>query len=147
MRDRYKIKIVAMGHGGARVGDVYSYANKIPEDDALVLLEIGGNDILRRSSLKKYEKDLEKLLQLVCKPKRTVLMFGLPVPPFYPEVVVIQRRLSEKHGVILILRRYFGTILSGYENTVDGLHLNNQGHVRMGDMTWEIIKPLFGKKD
>lgn len=146
MVEKYNIEVVLMAHGGARVEDVFSYAEKIKDEDALILLEIGGNDILRRSSIRKYEKNLDRLLRLVSKPERTVLMFGLPVPPFHPEIVSIQRRLSAEYGVILIPRRYFASMLTGSENSHDGLHLSNQGHERMGDMTWEIIQPLFAEE-
>ena len=144
--EKYNIEVVPLAHGGARVEDVFSYIDKIKEDDALVLLEIGGNDILRRSSLKKYEENLDRLLAMVSRPERTVLMFGLPAPPFFPEIVLTQRNLSAKYGVILIPRRYFSDMLTGSANSHDGLHLSNPGHERMGEMTWEIINPLFGIK-
>lgn len=143
MAEKHNIEIKSYSVGGAKVSTMFNSAARIQDEDALILLEIGGNDILRRTALKQYESDLEKLLQIVCKPGRTVVMFGLPAPPFFPEIVSIQRSLSEKYGVILIPRRYFSSMLAGNENSVDGLHLSNSGHERMANMIWELLKPLF----
>ena len=143
--EKYNIEVKSYTIGGGRVSSMFFDAKRIKDEKALILLEIGGNDILRGTTPQKYEEDLEELLKIVVKPGRTVVMFGLPLPPFYPDFGVIQKKLSKKYGVILIPRRYFAAMLSGSENSVDGLHLSNAGHARMGDMTWEILKPLFGR--
>lgn len=144
LAERYGVEVVAYYVGGARVETMFSDAGRIGQDDSPVLLQIGGNDLLHRTPLAKYEKDLDKLMGMVCRPGRTVLMFGLPLPFFNAEFGEIQKRMSRKHGVILIPRRYFSCMLSGSANTVDGLHLSNLGHSRMADTTWGILKPLFG---
>lgn len=143
MAEQHQIEIKSYSIGGARVSTMFADAARIEDEDALVLLEIGGNDLLRGNSPRQYEEDLDKLLKIVAKPGRTVVMFGLPLPPFYPDYGVIQKKLSAKYGVILIPRRYFGSMLTGSDNSVDGLHLSNPGHERMANMIWEIMKPLF----
>jgi len=145
MAEKNNIEITSYSVGGARVEHMFYDAKRIKDENALVLLEIGGNDILRGTTPKKYEEALEKLLKLICQPGRTVVMFALPLPPFYPDFGIVQKRLSKKHGVILIPRRYFASMLSGSENSVDGLHLSNAGHQRMGNMIWELLKPLFSQ--
>ncbi len=143
LAERHGVEVVAYCVGGARVETMFFDAGRIGQDDSPVLLQIGGNDLLHRTPLAKYEKDLDKLMGMVCRPGRKVLMFGLPLPFFNAEFGEIQKRVSRKHGVILIPRRYFSGMLSGSANTVDGLHLSNRGHSRMADTTWGILKPFF----
>jgi acyl-CoA thioesterase-1 len=51
------------------------------DDNGLVLLEIGGNDVLGRTTAAEFHLGLEQLLESVCRPGRTVVMFELPLPP------------------------------------------------------------------
>ena len=67
-------------HGPDGVGP--SWKN-ISEDQAIVLLEIGGNDLLGSTSPSDFEKDLGGLLMRVCRPRFVVMMFELPLPPFH----------------------------------------------------------------
>jgi acyl-CoA thioesterase-1 len=118
----------------------------LKDEKAFVILEIGGNDILRRTSLKTFEGNLDKLLKKVCLPGRTVIMFELPFPPFSSKYCAAQRRTCRKYGVYLIPRRIFSEILTGEEKSVDGLHLSNYGHEHMAETVWGIIRNAFIKK-
>ena len=79
---QHGIKAVNLSVGGATISTAVSSADGIKDEKAFVILEIGGNDILRRTSLKKFKEELDKLLKKVCLPGRTVVMFELPFPPF-----------------------------------------------------------------
>ena len=50
----------------------------------MIVVEIGGNDILGGTPAKQFERDLDQLLSvLAVQENRQVLMFELPLPPFY----------------------------------------------------------------
>jgi lysophospholipase L1-like esterase len=144
--ERQGIKTVNLSVGGATLSSAYSNADGIKDEKAFVILEIGGNDILRRTSLKKFEESLDKLLKKVCLPGRTVIMFELPLPPFNSGFCASQREICRRYGVYLIPRRVFSEILTGEMKSVDGLHLSNYGHEHMADTVWRIIKNAFRKK-
>lgn len=141
--NKYGIKADCRAYGGAQIEGVIPMARKITEEKCFILLEIGGNDILRAKSSQKFERDLDKLLAIVSGPGRVIAMFGLPVPPLRDDYVEIQQRLSEKYGVILVPRRYFARILTGDDYSEDGLHLNNKGHERMADIVWELFGEIL----
>ena len=71
--------------------------------DGVVLLEIGGNDVLGSTSARDYERDLDKLLGLLTAPNRQIIMFELPLPPFYNEFGRAQRHVAEKYRVLLLI--------------------------------------------
>jgi len=141
----YGIETANLAAGGATVGDALSQAKLIKDKQALVLLEIGGNDILRRSTLENYSQELDKLLGAVCQPGRTVVIFEIPPPPFCGEFIRTQRQLAKKYGVILIPRRVFASFFMGKNNTVDGLHLSNRGHEKMAEILKYLLSPAIKK--
>ena len=146
MSKQHGIKSVNLSVGGATLSSAVSSADGIKDEKAFVILEIGGNDILRRTSLKKFEENLEKLLKKVCLPGRTVIMFELPLPPFNSSFCVSQREICRKYGVFLIPRRIFAEILTGEMKSVDGLHLSNYGHAHMAETVWDIVKNDFKRR-
>lgn len=116
--------------------------NQLNEDD-LVLLEIGGNDVLGRTPVDEYERDLEELLRLVCDQKRYVIMFELPAPPLGNDYGLAQRRLAARYKVTLIPKRVFVAVIASGDATIDSLHLTPSGHAHMADTVWRIIGPAF----
>ena len=143
LHDKYGVNIDCRAVGGARVETVIPMAKNIKDDNVFILLEIGGNDILRSTPSAKFAKDLDTLLKTVCTGNRTVAMFALPVPPFRSDYAEIQRSLAEKYNVILIPKHYFADILTGDKYSADGLHLSNAGHARMADIIWHLFNRIL----
>ncbi len=88
----------------------------------LVLVEIGGNDMLGSTPAAKFERDLDELLAAVCRPGRVVLMFELPLPPSYNAYGRAQRRVAWKHGVQLIPKRCLIAHRQGQHARLDPPH-------------------------
>jgi acyl-CoA thioesterase I len=105
--------------------------------DAWVLISIGGNDMLGKTSAEAFASELDQLLEVArgdpTRP-RTVLMQELPLLPGAWPFGAAQRRLAAKHGVILIPKRLLAGVVLTDENVVDGLHLSPAGHERMADL-------------
>jgi acyl-CoA thioesterase-1 len=119
-------------------------ASRLPAEGGLVLIEIGGNDLLGvEASARQFEQDLDALLAHARAPGRTLLMFELPLPPFSNEYGRIQRRLAARYGVRLIPKRVLMGVLSGSATTLDSIHLTPAGHQRMADAVWGVIGPAY----
>jgi acyl-CoA thioesterase-1 len=127
--DSAKLKVRSFSFGGAKVESALDNARRINQNDALVILEIGGNDLLSGTSIPKFRQDLEKMLALACGPHRIVAMVELPLPPFYNRYGMVQRALARERGVILIPKRFMADVMSTPGATVDGLHFSNAGHI------------------
>ncbi len=137
-------------HNLARPGATTASALKyqvpqIPADAQLVLVEIGGNDLLGSTSSAQFERDLAALLQqLTQSPARpTILMLELPLPPLSNEYGRIQRQLAARHDVQLVPKRIFMSVLASDGATLDGIHLSEAGHRRMADAVWRVIEPAY----
>jgi acyl-CoA thioesterase I len=104
---------------------------------AWVLVCIGGNDMLGKTSAEDFANDLDQLLAVARgnpPHRRTVLMQELPLIPGAWAFGTIQRRLAAKHGVVLIPKRLLAGVVLTEENVVDGLHLSAAGHERMAEL-------------
>lgn len=118
---------------GSQVSDSLPILNKrfrFRPGDAL-LIELGGNDLLRGVPAGEFREKLGELLAAVKAAGVPAVMLELPTPPFRGNYVRAQRELAEKYGVRLVPRRRFAAVLSGSESTADGLHLSNFGHKKM----------------
>jgi acyl-CoA thioesterase I len=135
------LKVRNLSFGGARVASALDSALRINQDDSLVILEIGGNDLLGGTSIPAFREDLERMLAAVCRPHRRVVMIELPLPPFYNRYGMVQRSLANSHGVTLIPKRYLARIMSSPGATVDGLHLSNLGHSLLARSIFDMLVP------
>jgi lysophospholipase L1-like esterase len=140
IHEKHGVEVLSLAIAGATAADAaLRQAPRIKEDKAVVLLEIGGNDLLRYTKVYQFEMDLEMLLEMVARGERLAIMFELPVLPWQSKYTKIQRKLAKKYGVMLIPKRFFISILSPKEATTDGIHLSQTGHEMMADGLWEII--------
>jgi acyl-CoA thioesterase I len=139
------IEIKDFSQAGATVSSMAKVAEGLALGDGVVLLEIGGNDVLGFTSAKDYERGLDKLLAILSVTNRNILMFELPLPPFYNEFGRVQRRLAEKYRVQMIPKRIFIDVLTADGATVDSVHLSHLGHELMAATVWKLIQPAFAQ--
>ena len=137
-------------HNLAQMGATASSAlenqcDQLPAEGGLVLLEIGGNDLLGDTPAARFERDLDKLLARTAAPGRTILMFELPLPPLSNEYGRIQRRLARRYDVRLIPKRILMSVLAADGATLDSIHLSDAGHQRMARSLWAIIGPAYDR--
>lgn len=122
---------------GAMLDTALRNVNTIDGSNPLVILEIGGNDLLNGRN--DFEPNLERLLAEVCASNRRVVMLELPLPPFFNAYGMAQRRLAREYGVVLVPKRSLAGVLAAPGATVDGLHLSNLGHALLA----ESLRPIF----
>jgi acyl-CoA thioesterase I len=126
---------------GATAASALRQTQNLEASDAVVLIAIGGNDLLGPTTPEKFEESLEALVRSVSTPGREIVLFELPLPPFKFEWGAIQRRVARKHGCHLVTRRIIAAVLGGPGNTVDGIHLSQRGHTEMARLVQERVLP------
>lgn len=128
-----------ISHVGETAASALKRVGQHSIESNLFIIEIGGNDVLGSTSPEKFENDLNALIGELADPDRLLLMFELPLPPFYTAFGKHQRHIAAKHHVKLIPKRHFYSLIGRQENTVDGVHLSQEGHDQMADTVWQII--------
>lgn len=139
----HDLQVQDISHVGDTVATALKRVQKEPVTSSVVLLEIGGNDILGSTSTAQFEKNLDALLSELEAPDRQLIMLELPLPPFYHEYGRIQRNLAWKHHVALVPKRVFLSIIAGNESTLDSIHLSQTGHQNMAEVVWGLVKPAY----
>jgi acyl-CoA thioesterase I len=137
------IKVTNLARPGAQVNEAILMAGSLRDSDKVVVIEIGGNDLLLGVSAKEYEKRLDTLLSRVAAPNRVVVMFELPLTPNRIAYGQIQRRMSTKYHAWLIPKRYFVEVISGASATTDGLHLSASGARQMAALVARALSPVL----
>lgn len=105
----------------------------------LLILEIGGNDLLEGLPVADFERDLDRLFVVTQKVQRQAVMFELPLPPLAARYCAIQRRLARQYRVPLIPRRQFLRVLTGDGSTVDGIHLSVRGQTGLMELVRNLL--------
>jgi len=127
---------------GATTVDALAMMGKLNPEDTVVLIEIGGNDLLAGTSSTDFSHALEAILSKVTMPGRTVVMFELPLLPHKVEYGRIQRQLAAQYRVWLIPKRFFAQVIRGENATSDGLHLSKVGADRMSALVAQVLSPV-----
>lgn len=143
LASEHNLQVQDISHVGETASSSLKRAKANPMTASIVVVEIGGNDILGTTTAAQFERDLDALLKFLSAPGRQIVMFELPLPPFYHEYGRVQRAIAVKHHVTLIPKRIFLSVIADRQATLDTIHLSQSGHHRMADCVWRVIKSAF----
>lgn len=107
-------------------------------DPALVIVELGGNDFLRRRSEKEVKEDLRAILQAVRTSGAIPVLVGVPELSIFRASIgrlsdfPIYGELAEEEGVLL-LDSVFSGVLSDVSLRADRIHPNAEGYRVLAD--------------
>ncbi len=130
--------------GATAASAARTQAGAVTPDERLVVVEIGGNDLLGGTTPEAFEAGLAGLLGTLRTSGRTVVLLELPLPPGSVRFGAIQRRLARRFGALLVPKRVLLGVLLGPEATLDSIHLGPPGHDRMAAAIWDVIRPAYG---
>lgn len=128
---------------GATARDAIQMAAQVSRNDRLVLIEIGGNDMIAGVPAAEFGRSLKTALERLQSPGRTIVMMELPLLPYRLGYGQLQRRLASEYGVQLIPKRSFVEVISGANATSDGLHLTVEGARRMALLVAGVFAPVL----
>jgi len=143
---KYNVTVINLAVAGATVNTALTQANNINNDNGLVLIEIGGNDLFEKTPIEIFYKNYDRLLDKLNKTNTNVLMIELPLMPGQMKYGRAQRKLAKIYSVQIIPKRFFAKVLSTKGASNDIAHLTSIGHNLMADMVWEIIEKGFKTK-
>jgi acyl-CoA thioesterase-1 len=144
--ESHQLDLTNHARAGATAAIALRAAQKGTFNEGVVLLEIGGNDLLGSTTVERFESDLDALLKRTSKPGVRVVMFELPIPPLLNGYGRVQRQLAARYGAALIPKRVLASIIAGKGSTIDSLHLSAEGHRAMSDAVWHVLAPAYEHK-
>ena len=143
---QHQIAVQDISHMGETAAAALKRAKSQSIESSVVVVEIGGNDVLGSTTSAQFALDLDALLDHLEAPDRQVIMFELPLPPFCNEFGRVQRTVAAKHNVVLIPKRVFLSVIAGSDSTLDSIHLSQSGHQFMADCVWRLVRSAFSSE-
>jgi acyl-CoA thioesterase-1 len=137
------IPVTNLAQPGATVEDALRQAARIAHPRAVVIVEIGGNDLLGETDSATFRQRLRELIHGLRTAGHDVLLMEIPLYPFQNAFGDAQRAVAEQEGAELIPKRFFARVLETPDGTIDGLHLSPVGHRAMADLFADL---LLGKR-
>jgi acyl-CoA thioesterase-1 len=147
LKDEHGIDVIDLSIGGATVTSALKQASQLELSDAVVFIEIGGNDLFNHTPYNLFEKNLAEILKKAIDSGRKAVMLELPLRPFDIEYGMIQRKLAKRYNVILVPKEFMASVFMEKSATVDLVHLSAKGHQLMADKVWALLKDSFTNKD
>ena len=115
----------------------------------VLILELGGNDGLRGTSLKAIEKNLRDMINSAQSVNITVLLIGVQLPPNYGVLYTkgfenIFSGLAKEYNLDLIQGTLKTMVNEGLMQS-DGIHPNVLGHQQIENIIWERLNKYLEK--
>ena len=115
----------------------------------ILILELGGNDGLRGTSLKAIEKNLRDMINSAQSVNITVLLIGVQLPPNYGVLYTkgfenIFSGLAKEYNLDLIQGTLKTMVNEGLMQS-DGIHPNVLGHQEIENIIWERLNKYLEK--
>jgi acyl-CoA thioesterase I len=137
----HNVQVINLAHFGFMIADATKRLRSVRLSDGVVLIEIGGNDMIAKADTEKFADDLDKLARKLQGTGRTLVMLELPLFPLGNPYGLAQRQVAAKYHILLIPRRCFASVLAPQNATIDGIHLTPIGHRRMANLIWQVVGP------
>ena len=114
------------------------------------IIELGGNDGLRGLTPVDSRRNLQGIIDRVRAkfPRCVIVLAGMQMPfnmgpEFREEFAAIYPALARENGLPLIPHLLEGVGGVPELNQPDGIHPTPEGHCRVADTVWSVIKPLL----
>lgn len=114
----------------------------------ILVLELGGNDGLRGTSLKAIEQNLEQMVQLAKAEDTIVVLLGMRIPPNYGRKYTegffnIFAKLAEKYDLPYV--PFFLEGIGGVPGLMlrDGIHPNEVAQKKLLDNVWPVLTEVL----
>jgi len=140
LADISHFKVINLAKPAATVGTAMDQIEGVVGSNSLVLVEIGGNDLLGHTDSKTFYIQLDQLLGKLTAENNHVAVFELPLLPFCNAFGKAQRNLAKKYNVILIPKHFMSDVFGLKGGTLDGLHLSQKGHDALANSIYSLLK-------
>jgi acyl-CoA thioesterase I len=119
-------------------------ADVIDRDPLIVIIEFGGNDFLSKTPIGETMQNIEQMIIELQKKGTMVALADISTSFFMEEYSLEFRRLSEKHGVILI-PNLLGGIITEPDLKSDPIHPNGKGYNIIAHRVYRSITPYLNQ--
>jgi acyl-CoA thioesterase-1 len=120
------------------------------ENVQILILELGGNDLLRRMPVDRMKKNLAQIIEKAQKKKIRILLCGMLAPPnigaqYQRDFQFAFPDLATQYKVEFLPFLLDGVALNKDLNQADGIHPNAEGEKIMTANVYKALQPMLSK--
>jgi len=142
LADRLNVDVINAGVPGDTAADGLDRLDEVLEEDPwLVIVELGGNDMLRRVPPARTEAALREIVQRLLDARVVPLVVEVDVP-FGRRYGEIYDRLAEEYDLPMV-DDVLGDILVDPALKADPIHPNTRGHALLAEAVAEEVERLI----
>ncbi len=139
---RLGTEVINAGVSGNTSADGLARIDKVlAENPWMVIIELGGNDLLRRVPPEETEQNLRGIIDRVISARAVPVLVELDAP-FGGDYRAIYERLGEEYS-IPVVEETLGEILSDRNLKADTIHPNAEGQKILAEAIAEEIEPIL----
>ena len=140
---RFSAEVVNAGVPGDTAADGLARVDAaLAADPWLVIVELGGNDILRRVAPERTEEALRTILDRLLAARVVPLLVEVEAP-FAARYGDVFERLADDYEGIPVVEDVLGDILLDRDLKADTIHPNARGHEQLAEAIGDEIEPLL----
>ena len=117
----------------------------------IVVIELGGNDGLRGTSIKSIENNLRSMIEAALGRGAKILLIGMQLPPNYGNAyatsfqnIFPQLAIEYKIGLVeRLIQRMMNETWQQNLMQMDGIHPTAGGHAQIEKIIWDSLQPLL----
>ena len=117
---------------------------------AVLVLELGANDMLRGQSVSQLASNLEQIVERsrAAHPGVRLVVAGMRAAPnlgarYVSEFEAVYRSLADEYGGVLVPFLLEGVAGRPSLNLPDGIHPTAEGHQLIADTLWPVLEPVL----
>lgn len=139
---RLGTEVVNAGVSGNTTADGLARIDKVLDEDPwMVIVELGGNDVLRRIPPEQTEQNLRGILDRVISARAVPVLVEMDAP-FGGDYLAIYERLGDEYG-IPVIEETLGEILRDRALKSDTIHPNAEGQKVLAEAIAEELEPIL----
>jgi acyl-CoA thioesterase I len=142
LASRLGTEVVNAGVSGSTTADGLARIDKVLDEDPwMVIVELGGNDLLRRVPPEQTERNLRGIVDRVISARAVPVLVEMDAP-FGGDYLAIYERLGDEYG-IPVVEETLGEILRDRALKSDTIHPNAEGQKVLAEAIAEEIEPIL----
>ena len=152
-KNGYTIQVVNAGISGDTTAGGNERLPKLLSQYApeIVVIELGGNDGLRGTSIDSIESNLRSMIKAALDRDAQIILIGMQLPPNYGNAYATSFQnlfptLANEYSIVLVerlIQRMMNEVWQQSLMQMDGIHPNAKGHVQIENLIWDSLEPLL----